>query len=376
METESAGPAARTDAPPQDRELLQRAVALGRRGWGRVHPNPMVGCVIVQDGEVVGEGWHREYGEAHAEVAALRAAGEKARDATVYVSLEPCRHEGKTPPCTGALLEAKVAKLVFGARDPHPESGGGAEELAAGGIRVDGPLLTEREARRENPAFFHREPERPWTALKLAISLDGRIASRPGVRTAISGEAAGWEVQRLRAGFDAILVGTETVLVDDPLLTVRGPVEPRVPPIRVVMDARGRMSKGARLLNEGTSPAWVLTGSESPAAWRAGIEAAGGRIVDVPEVEKDRLALDIAFRTLRQEGVRSLLCEGGGVLGGALLEAGLVDRLYLVVGGAFLGRGGVPAFPGSPPAEGRWVPAEPPRLLGDDLWVVFDREEG
>ncbi len=341
-----------------------------------MHPNPMVGCVIAVEGEVVGEGWHREFGGAHAETEALNAAGDAARGATAYVSLEPCRHEGKTPPCTRALIEAGIARVVFGARDPHLASGGGAEELATAGVEVVGPLLGDREARRENPAFFHAGSERPWTALKLAVSLDGRIAARPGVRTTISGDAAAEAVQCLRAGFDAILVGTETAVIDNPLLTVRGAVEPRVPPIRIVLDARGRIGTNSRVLTEGTAPTWLLTTSQSPPGWREEIRGRGGRPLEVPSCEAGRVALEPALRILRGEGISALLCEGGGALGSALLERGLVDRLHLIVSGRFLGADGVPAFPGTLPVEGRWRPVEEPRTLGTDVWLALDREEG
>lgn len=378
----------RTASPPKgadDATFLRRAIELGRRGWGRVQPNPLVGCVIVEDGEVVGEGWHEEHGGPHAEVRALAEAGERARGATVYVSLEPCRHQGKTPPCTRALLDAGVARVVYGAADPGPESGGGGRELAEAGLDVTGPLLSENEARRENPAFFHEAPDRPWLALKLATSLDGRIAARPGERTPISGAAAGTEVHRLRAGFDAILVGANTAVVDDPLLTVRGPVRPRVPPVRIVLDSRGRLSAEARMLAEGDAPVWVLTTSVASAEWRTALEGAGARVLEVAARSDGRLDLPAAFARLRDEGTGAVLCEGGGVLASALLEQGLVDRIHLVLAPVFLGAQGVPAFPGigAAPSPGEldrlgegnaWRPHPEVRAFGPDLWLTLDRE--
>jgi diaminohydroxyphosphoribosylaminopyrimidine deaminase / 5-amino-6-(5-phosphoribosylamino)uracil reductase len=361
----------------QDRIHMARAVELGRRGWGRVHPNPMVGCVITRDGRILGEGWHREFGGLHAERDALRSAeeaGEEAAGATAYVSLEPCRHFGKTAPCTVALREAGIRRVVFGAEDPGARSGGGAADLARSGLEVVGPLLTPAEARRENPAFFHRESRRPWTALKLALSLDGGIATAPGERTAVSGPEAAEEVHRLRAGFDALLVGAGTGRVDDPLLTVRGPVEPRVPPARVVVDGRGTLAPRARLLREGKGEVHVITTDEAPGEWRRAMEGAGATVHVVPG-EGGRVDLPAAMEALRDRGVTALLCEGGGVLGSALLSAGLVDRLHLVVAPRFLGGGGVPAFPRvDPMGGGRWVPTGEPRLVGADHWLVFDRE--
>ena len=368
-----------------DRSHMERALELGRKGWGRVHPNPLVGCVIVKGGQVVGEGWHREYAGPHAEVNALEEAGEAARDATAYVSLEPCRHEGKTPPCTRALIQAGVARVVYGASDPGAESGGGGKELSAAGIQVQGPTLTPGEARRENPAFHHDDPERPWTALKLALSLDGRIAARPGERTTLSGPEAAREVHRLRAGFDAILVGTTTALVDDPLLTVRGPVAPRKPPVRVVLDARGRLTPGARVVREGDAPSWVLTSSGAPREWRRELEVVGVRLLEVSSDREGRLDLCAAMARLREQGIRSLLCEGGGVLASTLLQEGLVDRIHLVVAARFLGAQGVPAFPGVGAAprpgeldrlgqEREWRPDPRVRTLGSDVWITLDRE--
>ncbi|HYR07316.1 MAG TPA: bifunctional diaminohydroxyphosphoribosylaminopyrimidine deaminase/5-amino-6-(5-phosphoribosylamino)uracil reductase RibD, partial [Longimicrobium sp.] len=224
-------------ASPQDIPYMRRAIALAANGWGRVAPNPMVGCVIVRDGEVVGEGWHTEYGQPHAEVEALRAAGDRARGATAYVSLEPCSHWGKTPPCTDALIAAGVRRVVFGAFDPNPKAQGGAEVLRAAEIEVAGGV-EEPAVHDQNAVFFHAHSpagqERPFVALKLAMSLDARIADRDGRSVWITGEASRAEVHRLRAGYDGIAVGIGTALADDPLLTVRGAVEPRVPPVRIV----------------------------------------------------------------------------------------------------------------------------------------------
>lgn len=344
-------------------------MALGRLGWGRVSPNPMVGCVVVRGDEVVGEGWHAEYGGAHAEVVALQEAGPRARGAEVFVSLEPCRHEGKTPPCARALRRAGVSRVVFGATDPGTDSGGGARELADAGVEVVGPCLAEREARWENPAFFHRAPDRPWVALKLALSLDARIASRPGERTFLSGPEATEEVHHLRSGFDAILVGTRTALVDDPRLTARGAVRPRVPPRRILIDVTGRIEPEAAVF-EGDGEVWILTTGAAPIAWRTRMEGAGARVIETQADRSGWLVPEVALRALRDLGITSLLCEGGGVLGSSLLRSGVVDRLYLVHAPVLLGEGGVPGFPGA--LQGRWRLGEPPRRLGEDLWTALE----
>lgn len=372
-----------TSPTEADRSHLVRAAALGRRGWGRVHPNPMVGCVLVREGEVVGEGWHREFGGPHAEVDALRSAGEAARGATAYVSLEPCRHHGRTPPCTRALLEAGIERVVYGAADPGAESGGGGRELARNGVEVVGPVFSDRVARRENPVFFHGQAHRPWLALKLAVSLDGGIAEAPGTRTVVSGSEASEEVHRLRAGFDAIMVGAGTARTDDPLLTPRGAVTPRVPPARVVVDGRATVEPTARLFSEGKGPVHVITTPAAPPERVAALEAAAARVHEVePAVTGDaaeeagRVSLPAALAELRREGMTSVLCEGGGRLATSLLSDGLVDRIVLVLAPRFLGPGRVPAFGTVDPAgSGSWALAEPPRVLGRDTWITLDRED-
>ena len=271
----------------------------------------MVGCVIVRGGEIVGGGWHAEYGGPHAERVALSAAGESANGATAYVSLEPCRHHGKTPPCTQALSSAGIRRVVYGACDPGPVSGGGAEALREAGAQVEGPALGAREARILNPGFFHADPERPWTALKLAVSLDGRISTAEGTRTQLTGREADECVQWLRAGFDAILVGTQTALVDNPLLTIRGELTPPTPPRRVVLDARGRLPASARMLREGEGAVFLYTTPSSPPAWRRSIEQAGGRVTEVAGGDAGGVSLPAVLGSLRASGISHLLCEGG-----------------------------------------------------------------
>lgn len=365
-----------------DRTHLERAVSIADRGWGRVHPNPLVGCVVVQGDEVVAEGWHAEYGGPHAEVMALDLAGERARGATAYVSLEPCRHEGRTPPCTGALRRAGVARVVFGAADPGAESGGGANELREAGIEVIGPVLDERRSRALNPAFHHRfRHDRPWVSLKLAASLDGGIARRPGEQSWLTGSEAAAEVHRLRAAADGIVVGAVTARVDDPRLTVRGSFTPRVPPVRIVIDPRATLPlDGALMRSAGEVPVWVFVGADAAEAAVAGLEGAGATVIPVPASGPGALDLHEVLRCCGERGLSALFCEGGGRLGAALARADLLDRLYLLLAPRFLGPETVPAFPewpssGPASADGGsgWLPAAPPRRLGVDTLLAFDR---
>lgn len=360
-----------------DHPFLVRALLLGRRGWGRVHPNPMVGCVLVRDGVVVGEGWHAEYGGPHAEAVALEAAGAAARGAVAYVSLEPCAHHGKTPPCADALHAAGVARVVYAAADPGPGRGG-AERLRALGIPTEGPLLEPARARAENPGFHAGVEGRGWVVLKLAVSMDGRIAEAPGERTPISGPLAGGWVHRLRAGFDAILIGAATARTDDPLLTPRGDVLPRVPPARVVLDPRATLSPEAALFRGASGGAvLVLVGPDADSSRREALAEAGAAVVQVPAGEGG-LELSAALDALRARGLHTLLCEGGGRLARSLLEAGRVDRIHLVVAPVLLGGGGVPAFPSGTPERfspsGRWRRAGPPVAADDDVILTWDRE--
>lgn len=364
---------------PDLHSWLRRAEELGRRGWGRVHPNPLVGCVILREGRVVGEGWHREFGGPHAEVHALEQAGADARGSTLFVTLEPCRHEGKTPACTAAIVGAGVARVVFGAPDPTAEAGGGARALREAGIQVVGPLLTPAEARAENPAFFHQaRTDRPYLALKMALSLDGRIAASPGERTSLTGAGTGVRVHGLRAGFDGIMVGSGTARVDDPLLTVREDVPMRKPPVRIVLDSTLGLAPDAAIFRDvDTAPVVVFTGPAAADTDIASLEAAGASVHRVPAASSGPgLDLERVLRACRESGLLALLCEGGGRLAGSLLDADLVERMHLFHAPVFLGECGVPGFPGAGDASRqreRWVPAERPRLHGPDAETVWER---
>jgi len=350
---------------------MERALDLARRGWGRVAPNPLVGAVVLAGDRVVAEGYHAEYGAPHAEVVALEAAGARARGATLVVNLEPCAHHGKTPPCTDAIVAAGVAGVVAALPDPDPQARGGAAALRAKGVAVSIGLLAEAAAALNAPFLFAREQaERPFVALKLATSIDGRIADAAGSSQWVSGEAAREHVHWVRAGFDAIAVGGTTALRDNPQLTVRGVVTPRRPPVRVVFDRRAMLNLGVQLVSTAREvPTWVMSSLDAPSSSVTQLENSGVRVFR-PTTLWDGL------RMLRDAGIQSLLCEGGGALGARLLADGLVDRLYWVQAPVWLGEGAVPAFPGVPAhplaAAPRWTPVER-RALGSDTLLVLDR---
>jgi diaminohydroxyphosphoribosylaminopyrimidine deaminase/5-amino-6-(5-phosphoribosylamino)uracil reductase len=363
----------------EDQAHLERARILARAGWGAVHPNPMVGCVLVRDGAVVGEGWHQEYGGPHAEVHALEAAGERARGATAFVTLEPCAHHGKTPPCTEALVAAGVARVVFAAADPGADSGGGGRFLRSAGLDVTGPVWDAATARAENPFFFHAAGDStPFVALKLAMTLDGRIAEAPGKRTRITGPEADRRVHALRSGFDALLVGAGTARADDPRLTVRLAPRGRGTPRRIVLDPSARLSSDAALFEDAReAPVHVFTRRDAPEAEMERLEGAGAHVHPV-EGKGSTLALDQVLEVCGELGVRTLLCEGGARLGASLLAGGHVHRLYLFVAPRAIGPGGVAAF-GPHPEALPWrdfAPALPPEGHGADTLIVLDRKGG
>jgi diaminohydroxyphosphoribosylaminopyrimidine deaminase/5-amino-6-(5-phosphoribosylamino)uracil reductase len=351
-----------------DRRAMTRAVELAARGLETTHPNPRVGCVIVHGGEIVGEGWHERAGEPHAEVNALRAAGPRAVGATAYVTLEPCSHHGRTPPCVDALIAARVARVIFAAQDPNPRvSGKGAEALRRAGVAAE-PGLLEAEAAELNPGFLKRmRCGRPWVRVKLAMSLDGRTALANGASQWITGPAAREDVQHWRARSSAVLTGIGTVLADDPRLDVRlpeplsGPPRPQL--LRVVLDSRLQIPPDARMLATG-GPILILTAAGrgdgdndgALAARRAQLLARGAAIEEVsaaqPSAVTERRAAggpsDVTDGTahvslpevldhLGRREINELWVEAGPRLSGALLEQSLVDELLLYIAPKLLG---------------------------------------
>lgn len=322
-----------------DHAMMARALRLAEKGAYTTKPNPMVGCVIAQGDQVVGTGWHERKGGPHAEVFALQAAGERARGATAYVTLEPCSHVGSTGPCADALIAAGVTRVVGAMRDPFPEvDGSGFEKLRAAGIQVDIGLM-EAQARQLNKGFLSRiERGRPWVRVKLATSLDGRSALASGDSKWISGEAARRDVQKWRARAGAILTGAGTVLIDDPHLTVRlGDDTPFVPPLRVVLDP-GLATVQRGHVREGGAPTLYIHAPD--ARMPRGVEADH---VAVP-VEAGRMDIAAVLKLLAERGINEVQVEAGATLAGAFLTSGLVDELLLYVAPVMLGERARPLF--------------------------------
>lgn len=325
-----------------DRSAMQRALTLAAHGLHSTDPNPRVGCVIARGERIVGEGWHERPGEVHAEVAALRAAGPQAAGATVYVTLEPCSHQGRTAPCTLALTAARVARVVYAIADPNPlVNGRGAEALRAAGMTVESGLL-EPEARELNAGFVKRMQQgRPFVRIKLAMSLDGRTALADGASQWISGEAARADVQAWRARSSAVLTGVGTVLADDPRLDVRLPAaagSERRQPLRVVLDGRLRTPPAARLFGSG-GEVLVLTALESLDEGRAAaLSAAGARVETLP-ASGGRLELPAVLDRLGELEANEVLVEAGATLAGEWLRQRLADEVLLYVAPKMLGMG-------------------------------------
>ena len=322
-----------------DDRHMARALELARLGLATTDPNPRVGCVIAAGEHVFGEGWHRQAGGPHAEILALEAAGAAARGATAYVTLEPCSHHGRTPPCADALVNAGVGRVVYAMRDPNPKvDGAGIARLAAAGIAVEGGVL-EREALELNPGFVSRMTRgRPWVVVKLAASLDGATALPGGESRWITGEAARDDVQRLRARSSAVMTGSGTVIADDPRLDVRLPGTVRQP-LRVVLDSRLRTPPGARILAP-PGHALVLCSDEDPLR-AAPLRAAGAEVLAVGS-SGGGVDLDAALAALAARQVNELFVECGAGLAGGLLSAGLADELVLYLAPTLLGRGSRP----------------------------------
>jgi diaminohydroxyphosphoribosylaminopyrimidine deaminase / 5-amino-6-(5-phosphoribosylamino)uracil reductase len=335
-----------------DRRFMELALTLGRRGQGRTWPNPAVGAVVVKDGVIVGRGWTQPGGRPHAEPEALRRAGEAARGATLYVTLEPCSHTGKSPPCADAVIAAGIARVVSAIEDPNPEvAGQGHARLRAAGITVDVGLCAA-EAAHDHAGHFRRiRDKRPHVILKLAVSADDMIGVAGRKPIAISGEAAKARVHLLRAQCDAILVGIGTVRADDPLLTCRLPGMEARSPVRVVLDRALRIPGTSRLVHSAReTPLWAMTSeiAEAPAAMRLG--AAGAHVMRVATTSTPPPGLDLAavLHALAEKGITRLLVEGGARVASSFVAAGLVDEAWLLRGPDSIGADGVPALEALP----------------------------
>lgn len=324
-----------------DHLLMARALLLAERGAYTARPNPMVGCVLAHGEEIVGEGFHQRAGEAHAEVLALQAAGDRAKDATAYVTLEPCAHTGRTGPCADALIAAGVVRVVAAMRDPFPQvDGAGFDRLRAAGIAVEAGLM-ETQARQLNRGFLLRiEHGRPWVRIKLATSLDGRTAMANGDSKWISGEASRHDVQRWRARAGAILTGSNTVLADDPSLTVRlGDDTPFAAPLRVVLDP-GLATVARGKVRDGAAPTLYVHAPDAKPPRDLDVQRAS-----VPE-QGGRLDLEAVLRLLAAREINEVQVEAGATLAGAFLAAGLADELLLYIAPVLLGERARPLFAG------------------------------
>jgi len=361
-----------------DTEFMRRALARGDTASRRSAPNPWVGAVVVRDGEIVGEGATQPPGGAHAEVEALRAAGARARGATVYSTLEPCSHQGRTGPCVGALTEAGVARVVIALEDPDPQvAGSGVAQLREHGVTVDVGVEAEAAARALAPYLLHRRAGRAFTVVKAAMSLDGRIAARDGSSRWITGDAARADAHALRADSQAVVVGAGTALADQPRLTVRDvtpPVEHQ--PLRVVLDATGRVPADGPLFDTDLAPTLVVTTNTVSDAAHQSWLAAGAKVLTVPAATNG-LGVDLTatLEALGGLGVLQALVEGGATLAGALVDAGLADRLVTYVAPTLLGRDGRPAFDLTGPATiaeaRRWQLIDVARV-GDDVRLDYE----
>jgi len=363
-----------------DAANMAAALALARRGLGNTWPNPSVGCVIVGDGRIVGRGWTGAGGRPHAETEALDRAGPAARKATALVTLEPCDHHGQTPPCSEALVAAGVDRVVVAVEDPDPRvAGRGIDRLRAAGIDVDVGLGAD-EAKDINAGFFQRVLHgRPLFTLKAAVTLDGRIAAASKASRWITGPAAREEAHRLRAMHDAVLVGSETVLADDPALTCRLPGLTDRSPVRVVLDGKLRTPPTATLVADAAHhPTWVMTTGSAPATARQALTDRGVEVIDVEADAEGRPAAPAVAAVLGDRGITRVLVEGGGTVAASLLAAGLVDRVAWFVAPRFLGGDGWPAIGPlglSTPNEGPAFGDARMRALDGDTLILLRRSE-
>ena len=367
------------DSKAADQRFMQLALTLGRRGQGRTWPNPAVGAVVVRDGVIIGRGWTQPGGRPHAEPEALKRAGEAARDATLYVTLEPCSHVGKSPPCTDAIIAAGIARVVSAIEDPNPEvAGQGHARLRAAGISVD-IGLGALEAARDHAGHFRRiRDKRPDVILKLAVSSDDKIGAAGRKPVAISGEAARARVHLLRAQCDAILVGIGTVQADDPLLTCRLPGMEAHSPVRIVLDRSLRIPGTSRLVHSAReTPLWVMTSnlSEAPAAMKLG--AAGAQVIRVATTSTPPgLDLSAVLHALSEKGITRLLVEGGARVASSFVTLGLVDEIWLLRGADPVGADGIAALDALPLTSITQSPAFRVRAsetLQKDTLTIYER---
>lgn len=315
----------------EDRKFMMEALALAAQGVGLVSPNPAVGCLVVRDGSIIGRGFHVYKLKDHAEARAIRQAGDRVRGATVYVTLEPCCHHGRTPPCTELLIRSGVARVVVGTQDPNPlVSGKGIEKLRASGIKVDVGLLQRRVEKLIEPFGCHATTGRPLVVAKAGMTLDGRIGLRGHGRIPITSREAAEFTQSLRRELDALLIGVGTVLEDDPELTYRGPLPRGRGLVRVILDSRLRTPDSARLFAASSCPAVIFCAPDAAPARRRRLERRGAEVVAVRRT-REGLSLDDVLHNLGQRGILGLLVEGGSTVHRSFLSQGAVDKFYFIL---------------------------------------------
>jgi diaminohydroxyphosphoribosylaminopyrimidine deaminase/5-amino-6-(5-phosphoribosylamino)uracil reductase len=361
-----------------DGRFMQLALALGRRGLGNVWPNPAVGAVLVKDGVMVGRGWTQPGGRPHAEVEALRRARQAAQGATLYVTLEPCSHRGKSPPCADAIIKAGIARVVSAMEDPNPEvAGQGHARLAAAGIEVEIGLGAE-EARRAHAGHIRRVSDaRPHVTLKLAVSADGKVAAAGRQQVAITGEAARDRVHLMRAQHDAILIGFGTALADDPSLTCRLPGMMARSPVRVVLDAQLRLPLSCQLIATATeTPTWVFGATSASKIAEDVLRAKGCKVFRVAG-RGGKFNLKSVLETLVRHGITRLMVEGGPTVAAAFLQADLVDDAVLFRSPKLIGADGIDALEGVPLTRitrSSRLPARASETIGADTMETFRRK--
>jgi diaminohydroxyphosphoribosylaminopyrimidine deaminase/5-amino-6-(5-phosphoribosylamino)uracil reductase len=353
---------------PDDEKWMR--VALERGARGSPSPNPHVGAAVVRGGDLVGVGHHERAGEEHAEAAALREAGARARGATLYVTLEPCNHDGRTPPCTDAIRESKIARVVVGCSDPNPHVvGGGVEALRSAGVEVEVGCLQGDAARLIAPWTKYVTSGIPFVVLKLALSLDGRIASRTGASKWVTGPEARARVHLLRAQHDAVMIGIGTALADDPRLTVRD--APGHSPLRVVLDTKLRLPVGSRLVQSARDvPTWVMCTTDASSTSEMALAERGVEVLRAPPSAEGRIDPVAALRVLAGRGIVSVMVEGGAELAGSILAGAVVDELHCFIAPILLGPRG---RPGAVDWAGPATPAEAPSIA-DPQWEVCGKD--
>ena len=366
-------------AKDADRRFMQLALTLGRRGQGRTWPNPAVGAVVVKDGIIVGRGWTQAGGRPHAEPEALGRAGEAARGATLYVTLEPCSHLGKSPPCADAVIAAGIARVVSAIEDPNPDvAGQGHARLRAAGITVETGCGAADAARDHAGHFRRMRDHRPHVILKLAVSADDKIAAKGRKTVAITGDAAQRRVHLLRAQCDAIMVGIGTVLADDPLLTCRLPGMAARSPVRVVLDPQLRIPGESRLVHSARQTSlWLVASETAEAAAAMRLGAAGAQVMRLPPTSvAPGLDLAAVLRALSERGISRLLVEGGSKIAAAFVAVGLVDEFWLLRGPETLGADAVAALDAMPLSTLTESPAFLQRAnetLDQDTLTIYER---